>query len=391
MTNVVLIIWDAVRADHTFVLNYHRDTTPFLKSLSAESYMFPHAIAQGYWSLPSIASIFTGKYPSQHQMTMQNADESRTCTMHKHSRMLPENLKDLGYSTWAFVDDDWLNVRTGFTRGFGFYKNYAAPNGRRRAIKVVRDIKSTFKPEPPFFLFVNLLDTHNPYTVPKDFQIWAQSRNIDTEPHRIFVSGAVNTWGETQWGEIRDRYDESIRWADYVTSELWKWLKSQGHLEDAIFIVLGDHGEYIGEHNLYHHTCAFYDEILRVLLTIWSSKEGGQTVDEQFELRRLYDLILDIAKGMPIKPKTSRYALAECPVPQNIINVWKRLNPNYDNPLIFSAKTCVRTKEWKFIRNSRVGDEFYDLVNDPKETANLYINDNTKEIQEALEFLKGIG
>lgn len=390
--NVVLIIWDAVRADHTFLLNYHRDTTPFLKSLASESYLFPHAITQGYWSLPSITSIFTGKYPSQHQVTMQNAYENRTCPMHKHNKMVTENLKELGYSTWGFVDDDWLNPQTGFTRGFDFYKSYPAPCGLGRGIKVVEDIKSTFKPEKPFFLFVNLLDTHNPYTVPGEFQIWAKARNINTDVNRIFVGGAVNDWGETEWGQLRDRYDEGILYEDYVTGELWKWLNSQGYLDDTIFIVLGDHGEYLGEHNLYHHTCAFYDELLRVMLVIWCPSQPGPVwIGGQFETRRIYDLILGIAQRNQLEITTNHFALSECPTPKNIMAVFRLVKADYDNPHLFSAKLCVRTKEWKLIMNSRVGDELYDLVNDPKETTNLYINDNTKEIRESLDFMKRVG
>lgn len=388
MTNVVLIIWDAARADHTFILDYPRNTTPFLKSLASESFVFPHAVAQGFWSLPSIASIFTGKYVSKHKMTMQTADESRTCPMHKHSGMLPENLKKLGYSTWAFIDDDWLNERTGFTRGFDFYRNYPPPNGRGRAIDVINDIKKDFRPEKPFFLFVNLLDTHDPYIVPKDFQIWAEARNIHLDVNTYFTKGIQ--WGETEWRQIRDRYDEALRWLDYVTGELWKWMNSQGYLDDAIFIVLGDHGEYLGEHGLFHHTCAFYDEILRVMLVIWTSERRHQIVDEQFELRKLYHLI-SLANIPIAPPHTGIYAVAECPEPRNIMAIWRKAKAGYDNPHLFSAKTCVRTKEWKFIMNSQVEDEFYDLVNDPKETKNLYINDNTREIRGALDFLRRSG
>lgn len=388
MKNIVLIIWDAARADHTFLLDYHRDTTPFLKSLSSESFLFPHAISQGFWSLPSIASIFTGKYVSEHQMTMQTATESRTCSMHVHSKMLPEDLKEARYSTWAFIDDDWLNERTGFTRGFDFYRNYPPPNGRGRAIDVINDIKKDFKPDKPFFLFVNLLDTHDPYIVPKDFQIWAEARNIHLDVNTYFTKNVQ--WGEAEWRQIRDRYDEALRWLDYVTGELWQWMNSQGYLDNTIFIVLGDHGEYLGEHGLFHHTCAFYDEILRVMLVIWTSERTHQLVDEQLELRRLHELIGYAAQGVIFIP-TATFAIAECPEPRNIMEIWRKAKAGYDNPHLFSAKTCIRTKEWKFITNSRVVDEFYNLINDPRETKNLYINDNTEEIREALAYLKERG
>jgi len=268
MTNVVLLIWDAARADHTFIIDYKRDTTPFLKSLAKESFVFPHAITQGFWSLPSIASIFTGKYPGQHKMTMQTADESRSCP--NSNKMLTESLKELGFSTWAFIDDDWLNSRTGFTKGFDFFKAYPTPNGRGRAIEVLNDIEETFRPEQPFFLFVNLLDSHDPYTVPKEFRVWAKARNLELDVNRFFTLNLP--WGEDEWQQINDRYDESLLWEDHITGKLWQWLQGQGYLDDAIFIVVGDHGEYIGEHGLYHHTSAFYDEILRVMLLIWSRK-----------------------------------------------------------------------------------------------------------------------
>jgi len=160
---------------------------------------------------------------------------------------------------------------------------------------------------------------------------------------------------------------------DAMTQELFGWLRQKGYLDNAVIIVASDHGEYFGEHGFVHHTAGLYDVSLRVPLLIHTGEEG-RVIHEQFETRHVYTLIKELAKGNNPNPGnfTSEYAIIRSPVPKLVINHFRAVRHDYDNPHLFSAKDCVRTKKWKYIRNSRVDDELYDLVCDPGETINIF-------------------
>ena len=115
MKNIIFLIWDNVRADHTCILNYGRETTPFLRSLIPNSIVLTQAVTHGFWSVPSVFSMFTGKYPREHNMTMEFTKYHHRNCPNPH-RMLAEDLKELGYSTWGYEVVIGLGVGQGFTK-----------------------------------------------------------------------------------------------------------------------------------------------------------------------------------------------------------------------------------------------------------------------------------
>ena len=64
--NIVIILLDAVRAQNLPFYGYDRNTTPFLSSVADEFCIYQNAISSSYWTMPSIASLFTGMYTSSH-------------------------------------------------------------------------------------------------------------------------------------------------------------------------------------------------------------------------------------------------------------------------------------------------------------------------------------
>lgn len=108
--NILVIIVDALRADHLSSYGYGRSTTPNLDAISAEGVRFENAIATSSWSLPSHTSILTGRYPHEHGAetltqsfdgrfpTLPSIFEMRD-TVQVHFQVIPRILLQL--SVWA--------------------------------------------------------------------------------------------------------------------------------------------------------------------------------------------------------------------------------------------------------------------------------------------------
>lgn len=123
--NILLIILDTLRRDHLSGYGYTRDTSPYLDEFSMKATVFDRAIAPAQWTIPSHASIFTGLYPSTHQVTQASDKLSGSYPT------LAEILQVDGYHTVGFSNNPLVGVlNNDLTRGFGEFYNYsgAAPN-----------------------------------------------------------------------------------------------------------------------------------------------------------------------------------------------------------------------------------------------------------------------
>jgi glucan phosphoethanolaminetransferase (alkaline phosphatase superfamily) len=120
--NVVLITLDTVRADHLSVLGYRRETTPFLKRWVAnDATLFTRSIATSNWTLPTHASIFTGRSPMAHGARWSR-ERPIPVTISERTPMLAELLAQAGYRTAGFAANSGnLAPQFGFDRGFSEY------------------------------------------------------------------------------------------------------------------------------------------------------------------------------------------------------------------------------------------------------------------------------
>ena len=192
--NVVLIVWDTVRASHLSLYGYQRDTTPNLAAWAREGVRYDRALAPAPWTFPSHTSFFTGQWPfrlnSQWKYTLDNSNST-----------LAEYLSSRGYQTTAFVaNTDCCNYETGLDRGFAHYDDYPlTPRSllgrtvagkwilenvlsfgdhydkkwiglRSRGARAINDAflnwLSRRRADRPFFAFLNYFDAHAPYIAP---------------------------------------------------------------------------------------------------------------------------------------------------------------------------------------------------------------------------------
>ena len=117
--NVLLIVLDTVRQDHLSLYGYQRPTTPSLVRLARRGIRFDSARATAPWTLPSHASLFTGRWP--HEL-----GSGWVTPIRNEFPTLAGYLGSHGFATAGFVANaQYCSYATGLSRGFTHFEDYA--------------------------------------------------------------------------------------------------------------------------------------------------------------------------------------------------------------------------------------------------------------------------
>ncbi|HXM93007.1 MAG TPA: sulfatase-like hydrolase/transferase [Candidatus Dormibacteraeota bacterium] len=348
--DVFLITIDTLRADHVRCYGYDRIQTPALDQLAKDGIRFIQAFTPTPLTNTSHTTILTGLLPSSHGVT----DFGRPLGV-THST-LAELLKNQGYQTAAFIGSVVLDSKTlapGLGRGFDFYDDFPAhpPNssrwGRveRRAVDVVRHAKTWLDAHQtgPHLVWLHLYDPHDPYEPPAPYS-------------EIY----------------KDRpYDGEIAYADAALGNFISYLKKHGWYDQALVIVVGDHGEGLGEHNEDTHGIFLYDSTTRVPLIL--KLPGHQTSNRQVDAQvRTTDILPTILDLLSVPPLARRDGDSLKPYFVGTAAPGRTLFGETDYPQSFgwAPLRSVREEGFKFIEAPR--PELYDLHSDPGEIHSLY-------------------
>jgi arylsulfatase A-like enzyme len=413
--NVIMIVWDTVRADHLSLYDYPRPTTPFLERLAAKAVVFDRAYASAPWTIPSHASFFTGLYPSEHHCSytqLRLSGEFKT---------LAETFKENGYATLAISNNVLLSPFTGFNQGFQrfvessyldfttgelverfwssiFHPQYFQDTGAERTQQILSHwFKRLTKSRAPFFLFINYMEAHIPYpTAEVAFQFFPDpkaakrkyiGKHLDLDDYNCnpeLAAGASS--------DIHDWYDGAISYLDQQLGRLYAQLEKAGLLDQTIIIVLSDHGESLGEHGYFNHGFFLYEPLLHVPLLIYYPKmlRPGR-VNDPVSLVRLPSLILDLIHGqMPAvlaaPPGGSIPLYAEVSTPLSVIAKLENKCPQgFDTRRLERNQKAVLVWPYKLIWDSKGADELYQIATDPEEAVNLVEQD--RGIYRQLQYL----
>jgi choline-sulfatase len=344
--DVYLITIDTLRADHVGCYGAKSVKTPNLDSLCRAGIRFAQAISPAPITNSAHASIFTGLYPSHHGVT-----DFGIPLVPSHLT-IAEILKQNGYATAAFPAAVILDAKTlapGFGRGFDYYDSFpqlppTAPRfGRleRRADDVVAHFAKWMSTAPagPRFAWIHLYDPHDPYEPPAPY-------NAEYKSHL---------------------YDGEIAYADHALGVLMAALKRADRYNNALIIVVGDHGEGLGEHGEDTHGIFLYDSTLHVPLIIKlpASAHAGTVVAPQITsvdvvptiVRELHIITTAKFDGAPLlaSKSTQHQAVSETQYPLQFD--WAPLK-------------SLRAGGFKYIEAPR--PELYNLHDDPKELNNIY-------------------
>ncbi|MGI6523707.1 MAG: sulfatase [Bdellovibrionota bacterium] len=285
--NVIVILIDTLRADHLSMNGYQRETSPVIDNFAAENLNFKWALAPAPWTPASVASLFTGLYPSAHGMVPPNSRD----TAIKHSVRLPskwqtmaETFKNNGYYTAAFSSNPWIQELFGFTQGFdlfGYKERAEAAVLTAKAKEIVQKWRETEK-EKPLFMYLHYLDPHNPYSPPA--------------PYNTKFSGTVEgrVYPKKQQ-EFINQYDGEILYTDTEIGKLFSFLKEEGIYDDAVIILLSDHGEQFMERGHQGHGFDLYNEEVHVPLIVKANGKKG-TVSDFVSAIDIFPTIIELLK-----------------------------------------------------------------------------------------------
>jgi choline-sulfatase len=349
--DVFLITIDTLRADHVHCYGYASGQTPAIDHLAADGILFTQAFTPSPITNTSHTTILTGLLPSAHGVTNFGVP------LDPSHPTLAAMLQDRSYQTAAFIGAVVLDSQTlapGLDRGFDFYDNFTPnPKNTSRWGRVERRGKDVEQRAEKWlnthragsrFVWVHLYDPHDPYDPPPPFS-----------------------------EKFRDRlYDGEIAYADSALSDLVAYLKKNKWYDEALIIVVGDHGEGLGEHNEQTHGIFLYDSTTHIPLIVKlpSQKNSGERVPTPVNTTDIVPAVLDILHAPP-PAQTDGESLMPY-ISQSSSATAQATFGETDYPLSFgwAPLRSVRDSGFQFIEAPR--PEFYDLRSDPRELHDLY-------------------
>ncbi|MFH2000337.1 MAG: sulfatase [Planctomycetota bacterium] len=370
--NILLITLDTTRADRLGCYGYDRGTSPNLDQLAAGSVLYTNALATASSTLPSHASVFTGKFTTSHgarrhpegplRLTAaipgpEHWNRYRAFGLSMGETTLASILKRAGYETGAVVAGPWLKKVFGLSQGFDYFDDsgISSLNGR-----IAKDVTASAlkwlksRSQAPFFLFLNYFDPHSPYAAPEGFA----SRFLPADTH--FEAGKPTA------EELNALYDAEILYMDSYIGTLLDSLKSEGLYDETWIIVTADHGELMGEHSRFGHGDSLTQPEIRIPLFM------KYAADEDAPCR-----VNTRVQTLDIMPTICEYL--KVPVPKGTQG---HVLSNVRHPILAEAYPIEITsseghwralfeQDFKLLWNSKGNHALYDLKSDPGENDNL--------------------
>lgn len=378
--HVIVVVWDATRPDHLTPYGYARQTTPNLSKLAAESLLFEQALSAAPWTLPSVASLFTGMFNHNHGVDVQAVDFSLTLSADVNT--LAEVLKGGGYRTALWSSQPIYMKQDGFLQGFDQHATH-----REVPVGQFHDTALSFidaSGGAPTFTMLYYLDPHAPYEARPEHDLWVDKAappvNIrgcpkDVDPskfppgsvgHCDVNQGTINL-SDAQMQQLRDRYDGELHQNDALLGALIDGLRQRKLLENTVIVFTSDHGEAFGEHadeKVWHRLP--YDSVLRVPLIVHLPGVKARKVSTA-------------VRSVDVLPTIVQAAGLKLPTPVNGLPLQELATKNgADRPLLGAshfagAPSYLRADGYKLM-TSREGQPWvhlFDLKADPGEQNDL--------------------
>ncbi len=401
---VIVLMIDTLRRDHLGCYGYSRDTSPHIDALAQDAIVFDSSTTSGNFTVPSIASLFTGLYPSQHGMIAVN--DELPVALHT----LAEAFHLAGYRTGAVVGNPILRPESGFARGFDFFEPKPVPGWiqqRTTALErafariwggdepgVVQDLVPSAlqwlnepSPRPPF-LYLHLLEPHSPYAPPLEHV----SRFLESEdsirvmdPPNIWKYRSLEKWenfeefdsppvvDDAKRRNMVGLYDGEIRYVDTWIGSFLDALREEGVYDEAVIVLLSDHGEEFDDHGGWFHGLTVYQEMVAMPLIIKlpHHRSAGSRSDLPVDMVDLAATVSSLAGLDPVwNGPGEDYSATIHRLSQSASARAPSVSFVERPPFLYG----FRSGNWKLIRRVRDDvqtDRLFDLATDPGETTDL--------------------
>jgi len=365
--NIVFLVLDTHRWDRLGCYGYPRGTSPNLDAFAEQATLFENGIAPAQWTIPSHASMFSGEPPSVHR-ALQSDDVLHPRFRTLAERLRAVGYRTVGFCNNPLVGVLDNGLRRGFDAFYNYCGAFpAGPNGasaghvlsrarywagdvlRRIAGPIqnafansstlflgaldpfwvpiwtwianfkgntsrsIRDVarfaerRLSVRQGQPHFLFINLMETHLPYTPPRAYLQKFASSYVEGGAARDFVrdfnrraadwfTPPLEPFSELEARALGEMYDAEVAYQDHLLGRLLEILDRPEQRDHTVVIVVADHGEMLGEHDLMGHAFGVYEELIHVPLLIRFPGQGeGKRIAEPVSATRLFHTTLEAA------------------------------------------------------------------------------------------------
>lgn len=321
---MILVSIDSLRADHCGYMGYGEGTTPTLDEMASDGVMYSNAIAPGPRTPESMPPIFTGRFPSDDlPAKMINQQTIIRDHMEKHITVA-ERFSAAGYRTVGITPNPFTSRFFGFDQGFdqfvdflgedrsgiyhGLFRKWLSGGTVSNVLRLTRNMllrEEVFKPweayyeriaetiqasKEPYFLWVFLMDVHEPYLAGDDYQSqsWLDRwRGI----WRLYLSDRETPFDEATRDRLLTAYNDSIRYTDAFLERLLNDIE-----DNTLIAIHGDHGEAFGEHGYYSHEPYLYEESIHVPLVLHGLDQA--TIDKPTSLLDIPAILMNAIEGV---------------------------------------------------------------------------------------------
>lgn len=308
--NIIIVISDTLRNDYFRPELFPKTYAKLFK----DGELYQNVISPASWTVPSHASIFTKQYPSIHKIHKMNGMNDVEILEYAKNKLefnsFVRTLRSSGYFTFAYSANPFISSSSIFSSGFDLFIDsdfqQLISKGLRDKIEDnvrtddvlnfigkiklgVRLVSSTLKHSSfkwtrninitqdkgeasfnklinnvslsqPFFLFVNLMEMHEPYISSEYGHLLNKSKWSD-----YF---GIKQFSERERAKIKLIYSQNTKYIDDTIYEILRFLFQSNIYNNTMIIVTSDHGQAFWEHEFYSHEAFLYDEIVKVPLLI---------------------------------------------------------------------------------------------------------------------------
>ncbi len=281
--------------------------------------------------------------------------------------------------------------------------------GTHKSINLAKNmISKKSHNDNPFFLFINFMQTHGRYNPPRKFRNIFVKDNAEFEKRneRLYAYRrhyALTPLEQDYLQYLQGLYDQEFLFLDSKIWELYEYIYQEKGLDNTIFIVTSDHGEFFGEHGHIGHVFTTYNELIHIPLIIKYPPDFRMT-EQKDDLVQLHDLFATLSEvvNSPVPtPESSvsllsqnkrKYAVSQLLDVRFKIGACLELNPDFKVRHFMQSYMSVITEDlMKFTRAADLTEEFYDLKSDFYENINLIedpiCNDKIRELRNLFESL----
>lgn len=408
--NVILVVVDTLRADRVGVYGNTRGLTPFIDELATRGTVFANAYAPSSWTVPSVASLFTSRYPTQHQVTTIDAKLAEA------EITLAEKLDAGGYQTGGFTANYRLWETLGYGQGFQRWQVMMSPPSsgpkvrgdglRRESLPWVWSVWGAGTSRP-VLLYLQYMEPHAPYQPPpeyaKRFQLPGTTAAQVTEVNTNLIKSRLRHISAADAELLASLYDGEVAAVDAELRLMFTNLERRGVLKNAVVIITADHGEELREHGpMIGHGWSLFETVVRIpLIVLAPGTGGGPSVPDNVSLIDVAPTILELV-GLEPEPRFEGRSLVQLlnreATLRERLEAWfgrgrgGRAHRDIVLELPFpGAKLDPRAHQqamvrerWKVLVDKKGGTELFDLDKDPGEVAPVASDAQRGQLHDAL-------